>query len=423
MKRVMIVAVLACFAFLLFGSKTLLAGEMDILLSKLVEKGVLTPGEAQQIKTETQEQVKKEIAQGKYSNLPQWLQTMKLKGDFRLRYQNDHSKSSSINQSRGRIRLRLGLESKVNEKLIVGVGLATGKTGDPRSTNQTFTDSFDKKPFILDYAYAQYSPVRWAALTGGKMKNPLWEPGDLIWDTDITPEGGALQLNKKIGSNTEAFLNAGVFVIDEQSSSDHDPVLYAIQPGIKYMLSDSVGIKGAVSYYNFSNIKGNALEYGSGTNSKMPGSTTLYRYDYFNVNPAVEVGIKEPFKALGVNVPYLALFGEYVNNINSAVKKDNTGYMLGFKFGVEKVEKFGDWQFKYNYALLGRDAVPDILPDSDRYSGKTGMKAHEGVLDFGLGKNTWLGLDYYYGEQLKGNFGQSQSRPASVVQVDWNMKF
>ncbi|MCX7661816.1 MAG: hypothetical protein N2Z79_03935, partial [Candidatus Omnitrophica bacterium] len=39
------------------------AGEIDLLLQKLVEKGIFTPGEAQQIKTETQEQIKKEIAE------------------------------------------------------------------------------------------------------------------------------------------------------------------------------------------------------------------------------------------------------------------------------------------------------------------------------------------------------------------------
>jgi hypothetical protein len=102
--------------------------------------------------------------------------------------------------------------------------------------------------------------------------------------------------------------------------------------------------------------------------------------------------------------------------------------MTGFKFGAEKIEKWADWQLGYNYAMLGRDAILDILPDSDRYGGRTGMRSHELKFDFGLGKNTWLGLDAYYGWRLPGSFASgtdrgTQSRPASVVQVDWNVKW
>ena len=97
--------------------------------------------------------------------------------------------------------------------------------------------------------------------------------------------------------------------------------------------------------------------------------------------------------------------------------------MFGFKFGKEKIEQWADWQVRANYAVLEKDAILDILPDSDRYGGKTGMRSHEGMFDFGLGKNTWLGLDYYYGWQLPGNFNTSQTKPAQVFQLDWNMKF
>ncbi|MFA5287692.1 MAG: hypothetical protein WC394_05445, partial [Candidatus Omnitrophota bacterium] len=77
-----------------------------------------------------------------------------------------------------------------------------------------------------------------------------------------------------------------------------------------------------------------------------------------------------------------------------------------------------DWQFKYLYAMLGRDAVLDVLPDSDRYGGKTGMRSHEGELTFGLGKNTSLGLDIYRSWSTIG-----AKAPETLVQFDWNMKF
>jgi len=415
---------------LILGSIPLYAGEIDILLQKLVEKGILSPGEAQEIKIETQEQVKKEIAEGKFSNLSSWVQNTKLKGDFRLRYQHDHSKklsttTSPTDKDRGRIRLRLGLESKVNEKLLVGLGLATGlndgSADASRSTNVSFSDSSSKKSLSLDYAFAQYSPFGWLTLIGGKFKNPLWEPGDLIWDTDINPEGGAFKLSKKLSSNTELFMNTGILVIDESSGYGADPTMYVIQPGFSHKFNDNVSLKGAFSYYGFSGVKGKQLDGTAGTNSKNSSNKLIYNYK--NIAPALELGFKEPFKMLKLDIPYFALFAEYVKNIDSSVKDDNSGYMLGFKLGAEKIEKWANWQLRYNYARYGKDAFLDILPDSDRYGGKTGVKAHEIMLDWGLGKNTWLGIDYYYGEQLKGNFGQSQSKPASLIQVDWNMKF
>jgi len=417
------------------------AGEIDLLLQKLVDKGVLTPGEAQQIGTETKEQVKQEIAAGKYSSLPQWVQNTKIKGDFRLRYQDDYAKAAApgtkqSNQQRARFRLRLGLESKVNDKIMVGVGLATGlntltatqnaNKDTSRSTNQTFGQGFGKSPISLDYAFAQYTAAPWATIIGGKFKNTLWEPGDLIWDTDINPVGASLKLNKNINSNVSLFMSTGILTIMEDTGNTSAPTMFTIQPGANFKVNDAINIKGAVSYYQAFSVKGRTLDGNVGTNSHTEGTFTAtghLLYDYSNITPAVEVSFKEPFKALGVDLPYLALFGEYVQNINSSVKSDNTGYMLGFKVGAEKVENFGDWQFRYNYAMLGKDAVLDILPDSDRYGGKTGIRSHEGMFDLGLGKNTWLGFDYYYGWQIPGNFNVTQSKPAQVFQLDWNMKF
>ena len=418
------------FIVVLFGIASSYAGEIDILLQKLVEKGVLSPGEAQEIKVETQEQVKKEIAEGKFSNLPSWVQNTKLKGDFRIRYQYDHSKklpttTKPTDRHRGRIRLRLGLESKVNEKLLVGAGLATGSSDGSsdasRSTNVTFSDSSSKKSISLDYAFAQYSPFGWLTLIGGKFKNPFWEPGDLIWDTDINPEGGVLKLSKKISSNTELFMNTGILIIDESGNYGSDPTMYAIQSGLTHKINDNISLKGAFSYYGFSGVKGKRLDGSAGTNSKDSSSRLIYNYK--NIIPALELKIKEPFRVINLNIPHLALFGEYVRNVDSSVKDANTGYMLGFKLGAEKITKWGDWQFRYNYAKYSKDAFLDILPDSDRYGGKTGVSAHEAMFDWGLSKNTWLGIDYYYGKQLKGNFGSKQSKPASLIQVDWNMKF
>ncbi|MFA5096672.1 MAG: putative porin, partial [Candidatus Omnitrophota bacterium] len=235
MKKILAVAAAAGFLALCLISSSY-AGEIDILLQKLVDKGVLTAGEAQQVKIETQEQVKKEVATGTSASLPFWMQNIKIKGDLRLRYQYKHDKAANglaKDTNIGRIRMRLGLEGKINEKLKAGVGIATG-SGDPRSTNITFGGYNEKKTIVLDYGYAKYSPFSWLELVGGKMflGDTLWEPSDLIWDTDITPEGAMIKLNKGVGPNANLFFNTGVLIVDADTSSDNDaPVAYIVQPG------------------------------------------------------------------------------------------------------------------------------------------------------------------------------------------------
>ncbi|MDD5692762.1 MAG: putative porin, partial [Candidatus Omnitrophica bacterium] len=372
MKKLLAAGVLLCFIFMTAAVIPAQAGEIDLLLEKLVDKGVLTASEAQQVKIETQEQVKKELATGKSVSLPAWVQNLKLKGDLRLRYQtkvekttNDATKDTNI----GRIRLRLGLEAKINERLLAGIGIATG-SGDPRSTNITFGGYSEKKTVVLDYGYAKYSPFSWLKLVGGKMLlgDTLWEPTDLIWDTDITPEGAMLQFNKKLGPNANFFLNTGVLIVDADTSSDNDaPMAYLVQPGVSYKLNDSVSLKSAFSFQDFSNTKSHvSSKYSSESNTgNTTKGTSSYVYDYKMINPALELNIKEPFKAVGLDVEFLKLYGEYVNNL--AVSKGASGFSCGFKLGDSKIEKWGDWQVKYVYAMLGRDAVLDVLPDSDRY--------------------------------------------------------
>jgi hypothetical protein len=102
------------------------------------------------------------------------------------------------------------------------------------------------------------------------------------------------------------------------------------------------------------------------------------------------------------------------------VEKKNSGFSAGFQFGNEKVEKWGDWQARYVCAMLEKDAVLDVLPDSDRYKGKTGMRSHEIALTYGLAKNTYLGFDVYRSWNINRT---SAKAPETLFQADWNMKF
>ena len=64
---------------------------------------------------------------------------------------------------------------------------------------------------------------------------------------------------------------------------------------------------------------------------------------------------------------------------------------MGFKW------KYGKWNAKYIYADLEHNAVPDFLPDSDRFNGDTGIKGHEFAI--GYKQASIAGLDFYYGRR------------------------
>lgn len=390
------------------------AGEISILMDKLVEKGVLSPLEAQIIADETKTAVSKELSEGKSYAAPSWVQKMKIKGDVRVRYQHEEETGKEYTRDRARVRYRLGITADPVSGVEVGAGLATGGD-DPRSTNQTLENSFQTPDIRLDYAYAKLKVAKDLSLYAGKFarKPVLWQTTDLMWDGDVNPEGGALAFEHSLGSSTDLFINAGCFVLDERkeeadSTTADDPLMFFVQPGLSISLTDNVSLKTAVALYEMKGVQGNTLDHTSGTNSTDGG----LKYDYNVINPSVELGVNLESGP----VKYIGVFGDYVKNPDP--DEDNTGYAVGFKFGHKKVKKPGNWQFKYINRKIEKDAWLDNLPDSDAYSGKTGVKGNEFIFEYAIKENVILGLDYYEMEKIADSDSKQQ-----VLQADLVVKF
>jgi len=422
MRKFLAVFTMAVAVALCIGISSSYAGEIDMLLQKLVEKGVLTAGEAQQIGTETKEQVKAELAEGKFSSVPAWVQNTKLKGDLRVRYQSERKKTSSSVQGdkeRARLRMRLGVESKVNAATKAHIGIATGSSTDNRSTNQTFDDSFEKKSIWLDYAYIEYMASPWATVMAGRMKNPIWQTGDMLWDTDINPEGGAVTLTKAVKPEVfDLFLTSAFFILEDSEDATSDATMVAIQPGFSWKISPKTKLKLAGTMYEFNGVQGDsALSDTQSTNTRVAGSggTSHYKYDYDSLAASSELSFLDPI-LINKYIPYLAVFGDIVNNPDPS--SGEQGWLVGVKFGKEKVSDWKDWQFKYQRRRIDTDAWLDSLPDSDALSGATGIHADEYILSFGLNKNATLDFDLYNSDVNNGT-----KTPQRLYQVDLNFKF
>jgi len=411
MKKFTIVLSLAILFASPIAVSTVQAGELDVLLEKLVDKGVLSPLESQIIKDETKQLVAEEIADQRHPTLPSWVQTLKLKGDIRVRYQKDWNQSDAYAKHRGRVRMRLGLLGAV-DRVNFGIGIATGGA-DPRSTNQTFADTFDTGDLRLDYAYLQYSPKTWFLLDQidkvdlvlGKFprKEWLWQPTDLLWDGDINPAGFSMHAEQTTPiDNVDVFANAGIWFADERDH-DRDPdgqFIKVLQVGANWV-EEVFDAKAAASMYHFNRFKGNCSPWSQGTNSGITAvddasCTGALTYDYDSFGFESQVGATQLFGGLPFGIDeYLSVFAQFIHNIDDTLTDNESGWAFGTAFGHKKVKNPGSWQVKYIKAVLGRDAWLDALPDSDRYGGKTGVKSHEVVVSYALRKNVILSLDYY----------------------------
>lgn len=397
---------------------------VDALVNKLVEKGILTEAEVSELKEEIAADEKLVREEGLKQSLPSWIQNTKLKGDFRLRYQYERKETDADARSRGRIRYRLGIETAPNDQTKVSLGLASG-ADDPRSTNQTFTDTFERPDIRLDYAYAEYTPLDSLKLVGGisPRTDYLWTPTDLLWDGDINPQGGALHWQEALNNQWTPYLNTGVWMIDEVTSTSTDkvdPFLYYTQGGMKFSQGDwSANVAGI--YYSFNGLKGSCPDWSAATNtgitSASSGSCTgALTYDYDAGGVSAELALATPFEIAAI--PEAGIFGDFINNMDGNEVDNHAGWSLGARLGDKKVVSNGQWQLKYIFANLGKDAFVDFTPDSDRYGGRTDVRSHEGILEYGLSKNVSLALDYYQSRRIK-----AAENPEHVIQADVNMKF
>ena len=431
---------------LLVSSMFVQAGEIDMLVDTLAEKGVITFGEAQQIKTVTKEEIKKQMAEGKLNTVPAWVQNLSLKGDARVRHQIDWAKNV-LRRDRFRLRLRVGAETRIVSNVKGGFGLATAAIksasistsgsnnirvstttgtgsnnitvsgsgvnvtdGEPRSTNYTLGDSLSKAPLMVDYAYLEYSPISYATLKLGKFKNPLFQTSDIFWDGDLNTDGLAGMLNYSVNANFGVFLNMTAVILDEISTDSSDPMIYAMQPGLSYIINDTINLKTGCVIYR-TNVKGKKLDHSASTNLLV---SSVLPYEYDSISPSLNLNVQEPVLSKTVSI-----YGDYI--VNNSTKNNNIGYCAGLKYGDEKVSSFGQWSVKYQRRYLEQDAWLDSFPDSDSYGGGTNVEGNEFIVELALGKAISLNFDYYKMDKING--ANSGTTPKALFQSDLVYKF
>ncbi|MBP8911724.1 MAG: putative porin [Phycisphaerae bacterium] len=328
-----------------------------------------------------------------------WASKLTWSGDLRYRCEYiDDDGADSEHRHRNRIRARLGLGVKINDEWNLGFRIATGNgevSGDPVSTNQTLDEAFSKKPFWLDQAYFGYHPQWFKGFNvlGGKMENPFYRVGknELIWDSDLTPEGVALTYGLSLCETTTLNWAAGGFWVNEESSGG-DTSLWGIQAHLKHQFSKPTYLLGGAGWYDYGNIQGEeslAAEWNENTGAFF-GNTkagTVFALDY---------DLFELFAEFGTELAKLpvAVFGNYVQN--TVARDEDTGWLVGLQ--VNKAKDPGSWQFEWDYRDLERDAVVGQFTSSDFIGGGAGGEGHRFAFGYVLAKNVATNFTYYRNE-------------------------
>jgi hypothetical protein len=259
------------------------------------------------VKNEIREQLKQEVlAQARTERwaepnaIPKWLDTIKLEGDLRVRYQidkfdkdnatardfafaagtlfgppaltTDQTRAADLatvngnlvptantreHRERSRLRARIGILGRVSEEWGAGIRLATGSTTDRVSTNQSLGQDFNKYNLLVDRAFIKYDPVEWLSVTGGRIPNP-WFSTDLVWDEDLNFEGVAATFKPSFGNGAiKPFLTVGAFPLKEENQpASQGRWMQGVQGGAQWDFSSNTRFKFGVAWYGFRNFEG-----------------------------------------------------------------------------------------------------------------------------------------------------------------------
>ncbi|EPA92082.1 MULTISPECIES: putative porin [Pseudomonas] len=376
---------------------------------------------ARQAQQETNEQIaataKKTNELSTFDQKLAWAAKTQFKGDVRFRQENVHNDGVSNNkdQDRQRIRARLGAFSEINPQVDTGIRIATGSSDDARSTNQDLNNYFDKKQIWLDLGYVDYHPdaIKNLHVIGGKMLQPWVSMGDIIWDSDINPEGLALTYKYPLG-NTELFGSAGHYTLKDNVDGEgvqfkHDLRLYAGQLGARFAITDNLKMTVGGSLYNYDNDEDSAC-----TASTSPcalavnGNTPGEQFRLWEGFSQIDIG--------GLPMP-LSLYGQYVHNAEASNDKD-TGWLAGVK---TKVYGFG---LDYNYRDVQQNAVVGAFTDSDFANGFTGSRGSKLKVSYELDKNFTLGATYFMANSDYTNASVNlKDSDINTLQLDAEAKF
>lgn len=428
-----------CSSLILAAAAPAFAGSVDgKLLDMLLTNGSITAAQHAELSADLKREAREEKRESKQyakqkdmvamNQLAGWATSTKLIGDVRARHETIDIEGEKDNggrdKDRQRVRARLGAITQINPQVEAGIQIASGSSGDRRSTNQDMDAYFDKKAIWLDLAYIDYHPIQVPGLKlfAGKMKQPWMAVGDVAWDGDINPEGFATNYTLKNGTTTY-FGSAGYFVLKDNVDGEgvqfsNDLSLYSLQIGTAFDAGDNVRLTLGASLNEFNNEE----------QGLAPAPAVALRA---NGNTTDEFGLYELFgqmDVIGLPLP-LSVYGQYIQNhkaddfydptakVQYLDGGEDTAWLVGLRTNVAGVA------LDYNYRDVEANAVVGSLTDSDFAGGYTNSSGHKLKAQYDFLKNFNVALTYFLAESDAASRFEKVDAGVDTLQLDLNVKF
>jgi len=383
-----------------------------------------------------------------------------------------------------RNRVRLGVLADVSDTVQAGVRLATGNDDSPVSTTQTLGGGLAKKNIWLDQAWISYKLLDNLTVTGGRFGNPFFST-DTLFSSDLNFDGIAAQFEKTLASNKDVSVFATGGVIPLEYSSDSFPSnswdkmssenkwLFGAQVGANWKLDKDNSLRGAIAYYNFSNITGKVSEpctlyagaqycstdwsrpaFMQKGNTLMnlrnialdptaPGNTAMPQYfglaskfQLFDLNMRWDTKVAGGYSlrldanfirnmAYDADEIFARTQGGIANNVGGAAtptradfQSGPNAYMFQATFGNPSPTARGDWNVLAGYKRIEPDSMPDGYNDSTFHLGGTNAHGYYLGASYAVAKNAWFSGRWTSSKQIYG-------APFAIdtLQVDFNARF
>ncbi len=405
----------------------------DIVEKKSVETANLRPADAAQtqgIQPQLATAANQTPAAGKSDTPPSDSQkkvdelykkfgAIRFSGDLRFRAETFRNQgfdalAEAADRNRLRYRARLALDGIIDKHFDWGMRLASGIFTDPISTNQTLTDTFERKPITLDRAFLRYDSRGdkvGVQLIAGKFE-PTFRRTQMVYDDDLNVEGASEALYFKTKSALRQVKIIGFELPFNEVSGGKDGILYGGQLQTDWQFSHVVTANVNLSYYDWNhpdqiigllgaatNVVNGGITNGAGVTGGQNGSLGTTNRIVRNA-AGTPIGFLAGFNLVDVlgNLTWqaksrfpLSLTFDFVHNATGRVRDEKDAFWVGGQVGQTK-EK-GDWMFGYYFTRIEQDAVlvpfnfSDILASNSR--------AHMPTIAYQIANNVtfqWTGL-------------------------------
>lgn len=412
------------------------------LIDLLVRKGIIDDQEAEDLRSELVKEFTANSSAGKL-NVSSSITELKFSGDVRLRHQEEtkqtQNTSTTDERRRERIRFRFNGDMLLRNGWGAGFALETANAAD--SGNQTLQDANADYGLYLARAYVSWQPNRNWFFTGGKFKNPFYT-SDLVWDSDINPQGFAEVYTSYIGAKDTLDVRAGQIIMDDHDEKNIGPAgrdawLFSQQAVYTHWFGhdeignpiNSVVLAPGFMVYNQSTLDGlaspdlNETPF-NGSTRGLAIATFAGEVNFGNFRGRQGATLKAYWDST-----YNFSAAERVHDVYalpSTTSKDAFAWLvgLGYGYGAGKVQ--GDYSLKVEYRQSPIGAIDPNLNDSDFGFGNLNQKGWKLAAAYNLTDFASVNATYFYTTDIHDALLQSlvaKLDHSQVLQVDLVVKF